>query len=148
MTTTRRSFLKSGIIFTVLAKAPSVFGRVGDVSSKELMDPAFADAADFSRENFAKLVNTEFMVRLNNTTVALTLAEVNEALTTMKRGYRRPPGENFSLIFTGPYGNYRLDQETYLVKHKALGSFSLFLVPIGPRENHRYEAIINRKQSR
>ena len=51
---------------------------------------------------------------------------------------RRQP---FSLVFRGP-GDILLPQRIYPMEHEQIGSFDLFLVPIGPDEKGlRYEAI-------
>jgi hypothetical protein len=51
---------------------------------------------------------------------------------------RRQP---FSIVFRGP-GNLLLPQRIYRMEHAEIGSFELFLVPIGPDDKgHRYEAI-------
>ncbi len=51
---------------------------------------------------------------------------------------RRQP---FSIVFRGP-GDILLPQRTYWVEHEQIGSFDLFLVPIGPDEKGLcYEAI-------
>ncbi len=51
---------------------------------------------------------------------------------------RRAP---FSIVFRGPREPV-LPQQTYQVEHAALGSFELFLVPIGPDQaGMRYEAV-------
>lgn len=54
-------------------------------------------------------------------------------------------GECFSLLFRGP-ADAPLDQRTYLVEHRVLGEFPLFLVPLGPGEDgaHQFEAVVNR----
>ena len=53
-------------------------------------------------------------------------------------------GESFSLIFTGR-GNAKLPQETYTIQHPRLGSFPLFVVPIGSAGKGRsFQAIVNR----
>jgi hypothetical protein len=51
---------------------------------------------------------------------------------------------SFSLIFRSSHSGHR-PQGTYRLKHPQLGSFELFLVPIGPdaQGSMRYEAIFN-----
>jgi hypothetical protein len=49
--------------------------------------------------------------------------------------------EPFSIVFRGP-GDVLLPQRIYRTEHDRIGSFELFLVPIGPDEKGlRYEAI-------
>jgi hypothetical protein len=53
-------------------------------------------------------------------------------------------GEAFSLTFQG-HGNAKLDQETYTLEHPRLGTFPLFLVPVGrARRGQSFEAVVNR----
>jgi hypothetical protein len=55
-----------------------------------------------------------------------------------------PPGrEPFSLVFRGPKEPW-FPQRIYRVEHERMGSFDLFLVPIGPdAAGMRYEAVFN-----
>ncbi len=49
----------------------------------------------------------------------------------------------FSLIFLGPVSQQFLGQSTYRLQHEQMGSFDLFIVPIGPEAGRmRYEAIL------
>lgn len=49
----------------------------------------------------------------------------------------------FSIVFRGPTDR-PLEQRIYPMAHDSLGSFDIFLVPIGPdREGLRYEAVFN-----
>jgi hypothetical protein len=53
-------------------------------------------------------------------------------------------GESFSLIFRG-HGNARLEQQIYTLEQPSLGSFQLFLVPVGPAtKGQDFQAIVNR----
>ena len=51
------------------------------------------------------------------------------------------PRQPFSIVFRGP-GDVLFPQRIYRMEHDKIGSFELFLVPIGPDEKGlRYEAI-------
>jgi hypothetical protein len=53
-------------------------------------------------------------------------------------------GESFSLIFRG-HGNAKLAQQVYNLEHPRLGSFPLFLVPVGPAfKGQDFQAVVNR----
>jgi hypothetical protein len=53
-------------------------------------------------------------------------------------------GEAFSLIFRG-HGNAKLGQETYTIEHSTLGTFPLFLVPVGSAQKGQdFQAVVNR----
>ena len=59
------------------------------------------------------------------------------------QGGRVVNGEAFSLIFSG--GGDALAAGTYGFRHPTLGSFSLFVSPVGQgRNGQRHEAVVNR----
>jgi hypothetical protein len=98
-----------------------------------------------SRAAFADQVGSDFRVRLGAVGRAtLRLGGV--------RGLAPPPGarqpapgrEGFSLLFSGS-ARAGVPQGTYTIEHDRLGSFLLFLVPVGPRAPElSYEAVVNR----
>lgn len=54
---------------------------------------------------------------------------------------KEPRGRPFSIVFRGPK-DILLPQRIYRMEHAGIGSFELFIVPIGPdEEGLRYEAI-------
>ena len=56
-----------------------------------------------------------------------------------------PQWERFSLLFRGPRSHF-LPQATYEFAHPTLGSFPMFIVPIGADDlGFRYEAAFNRR---
>lgn len=66
----------------------------------------------------------------------LSATELDER-SSAQAGRRRP----FSIVFRGP-GDLLFPQRIYRIEHGQIGSFELFLVPIGPDEKGlRYEAI-------
>jgi len=69
---------------------------------------------------------------------------VSLLLTEAQDMSHRFGGENFSVQFHGPSAQ-PLSQGTYQFEHRALGAFSLFIVPTRTGgQNARYEAIFNR----
>jgi hypothetical protein len=99
--------------------------------------------AAFTAETFRPRIAEQFRVTLEGGhTLELQLVEVTaaaEAPTSSagRAGLRRP----FSILFTGPLGPL-LPQKTYSFQHEELGSFDLFIVPIGQDEaGTRYEAV-------
>lgn len=91
-----------------------------------------------AHETFAKYLNNKFMISLGDSnTVETELIEVGERLLT-------PHQERFSIIFQGPAAS-ALAQGTYSFTHEGMGTFDLFIVPIGYDSNSiRYEAVFNR----
>ncbi|MEO6391215.1 MAG: hypothetical protein ABIP75_05130 [Pyrinomonadaceae bacterium] len=94
---------------------------------------------DMNRGMFAEQLNTFFHAVLepDQHRVSLELIEVGEPRPN-------PRVDNYSLLFRGPK-EFCLVQSMYPLDHESLGSFDLFLVPVGDRpDGFRYEAIINR----
>jgi hypothetical protein len=109
--------------------------------------------SQYGRSSFQPYINSIFEILYGTTWIPLTLSAVADT------GAPKPPKSKrqlttdvvqehrFSLMFHGsadtPFG-----QDVYHVRHAALGSFQLLVVPVGLR--HRdplyYEAIINRVQ--
>ena len=94
-----------------------------------------------TEEAFTRNLNTKFHVTAEGGPgVELELAEVV--------GYKSGPNEQqglerFSAFFDGP-GDICLRQATYTFEHERMGSFPLFIVPVGKNERgYRYEAVFN-----
>jgi hypothetical protein len=94
-----------------------------------------------TEKEFAQHVNTKFRVKLDVPgPVDLELVQV--------KGYMKKPDEQdgmerFSVFFNGP-DNPLLAQASYPLEHELMGSFDLFLVPIGRDEKgFKYEAVFN-----
>jgi hypothetical protein len=66
-------------------------------------------------------------------------------LTDVAERHDSPKLEQFSLIFHNAAGLH-LQQAIYDMQHEKLGTVTLFLVPLGPREGHGmdYQAVFNR----
>ena len=92
--------------------------------------------------SFAPCQGDKFTVQLEpDQTLLLTLSTATEAPPPTPKS---PLGERFSLIFHGPRSTV-LPQGTYTFSHPALGSFPLFIVPIGADDDHlHYQAVFNR----
>ena len=91
---------------------------------------------------FQENLGTEFRVlRPQAKPVTLELIEVRVGQCT-------PNQEQFSVSFAGP-ADSGLGQGSFRFKHERMGSFDLFLVPIGSTSNQvQYEAVFNRFHSR
>ncbi|MGH3767410.1 MAG: DUF6916 family protein [Pseudonocardiaceae bacterium] len=89
----------------------------------------------FTLETFVPLVGETFRVRLPGGTLGLVLGE---ASGLPARAQDRQP---FSLLFREPGGTV-IPQRSYPISHPELGSFELFIVPLGPDPGGmRYEAV-------
>jgi hypothetical protein len=144
MSTTRRKFLKAGMLGAVFAIAPikSVFTQ--SQKSKDLDgNPVDALAAEnevlsnYSKAAFSSYVGSVFEMKTAAGVVDVTLVQIDDVQSTRN-------GEAFSLLFRG--GNRPSKQDTYVLKHAALGTFALFLVPTDTDRNgaQGYRATINR----
>jgi hypothetical protein len=93
--------------------------------------------ANYTKATFISYLNSIFQLHTVFGLVAVTLLKVNDM--TAPKG-----GECFSLLFRG--GARALKQDTYTLDHSALGTFQLFLVPVGTDDNgaQGYLATINR----
>jgi hypothetical protein len=90
----------------------------------------------FTSESFEPLIGDDFTFAIGEHRLEVRLGEVTP-LSDRAAGVRKP----FSLVFLGPPAPVWA-QQIYRVFHPSLGSFDLFLVPIGPEgEAMRYEAI-------
>ena len=91
-----------------------------------------------SRDSFAAQLNSIFRVHVAQ-------GEVCEiALIEMRDGQASARQEQFSLTFRGPRETF-LGQGTFLVEHLVMGSFDLFMTPVGQEaDGFLYEAVFNR----
>ena len=103
-----------------------------------------------SAARFAELVQTKFQVSVEpGLVVSLELVTVTAPRPENEGRVSAPSGkfESFSLLFDGP-ADQPLGQRTYRFTHEHLGSFDLFIVPVGTDRNARqYEAVFNRRLS-
>lgn len=92
--------------------------------------------------SFAPHLGDGFAVQFGpDQTLLLTLTTATELQPPTPQS---PQGERFSLIFNGPRSTF-LPQGTYAFSHPVLGSFPLFIVPIGTDADHlQYQAVFNR----
>jgi hypothetical protein len=93
---------------------------------------------NLNAKSFAAHLQTRFEVRVpDSQPLFLHLYEITEQ-------NHSPQVEHFSLFFSGPLAP-QCSQGIHSLQHAELGSFDLFLVPIGP-DSHgmRYQAVFNR----
>ena len=89
--------------------------------------------------DFQSQLDQVFCIPLDHvTTIDLQLVSVTELGTASQPGFRNP----FSLHFLGPVSQQYLPQHTYQMVNEKLGTFDIFIVPLGPVSSRmRYEAI-------
>jgi hypothetical protein len=92
---------------------------------------------EFSRDKFVKHLNGEFQIFI--TADKASTAELIEVTESRERF----GGESFSIVFLAP-ADAPLEQQIYTVKHQEMGTFELFLVPVGRDDKGvKYEAVFN-----
>lgn len=98
---------------------------------------------DFTLATFTPLLGEQFQILADDSvTLDVVLVAATEAPghpdPAEASGEARAP---FSILFRGPLQPL-LPQRTYALSHEALGSFDLFIVPIGQdEEGTQYEAV-------
>ena len=142
MSTSRRKFLKAGMLTALFAAVPlrGVLGQSWkdrDGNPGEVPGAQSDTLSNYSKATFKSYLNSIFQIHTVYGIVEVTLTEVGDM--TSSRG-----GEAFSLLFRG--GSRPLKQDTYRLVHPSLGTFSLLLVPGRPDSNgaQSYVATINR----
>ena len=96
---------------------------------------------NFTIETFSEHLGSTFNIHPDDT--GQVDVELISATGLGESAGEEPPDRKrpFSIIFRGP-GDGLLPQRVYRMEHEEIGSFELFLVPIGPDEKGlRYEAI-------
>ncbi|HEX8473262.1 MAG TPA: hypothetical protein VF666_04460 [Pyrinomonadaceae bacterium] len=95
---------------------------------------------NLTRETFAPLLHTKFRLHFDETqSVEVELVEVSAEDFPQVEGMER-----FTLVFHIPV-KQPIPQRTYQMEHVQIGTFAIFIVPIGhDAEGFRYEAVFNR----
>ena len=142
MSTSRRRFLKAGMLTALFAAVPvrDVLGQSWkdrDGNPGEVPGAQSDNLGNYSKATFKSYLNSVFQLHTVYGIVEVTLADVGDMSGSKS-------GECFSLLFRG--GSRALRQGTYMLVHPSLGAFSLFLVPGGSDQNgaQEYVATINR----
>lgn len=155
MSLSRRKFMKAGVVAAACAALPlkSVMAQKGNGSGTLPQEPpptSLEQLNYYSESSFTPYLNTEFLVHLDESnTRGLKLTAVSDYFSTLSRKLTKSlprDSECFSLLLTIPSGG-AFEQDTYLIDHVALGSFYLFMAPIGDDRNRPldyYEAVIYR----
>lgn len=91
------------------------------------------------QQHFEAAVGSSFSLPFDNgETFELRLDSYDASAHLDDQTYR-----NYSLIFSGP-DHFQLQQATFTMNHEVLGTFMLFLVPIGKTEGRvQYQAVVS-----
>ena len=147
MLISRRTFMRAGTLAALFAGVPlATVNVLGQRIRRSPDDNPVDEAAqinnalsNYTKATFVSYINSVFLFRAVGVRrdIEVTLMQVSDMTAA-------PGGECFSLLFRG--GGPALRQNTYTVEHPALGTFKLFLVPVGTDDNgaQGYLATINR----
>ena len=143
MATSRRKFLQTGSLVALAAGLPlkgaarsfagenSLFNFAGTnpglTSSGQMLDMA----------TFKRSLQTNFLLTSGLKSATVKLVDVSDS---RKGNAKSSNKECFSLLFYASK-SVKLQQDTYNVKHAALGEFKMLVVPVG---GIYYEAVFNR----
>ncbi|HYP00245.1 MAG TPA: hypothetical protein VER76_08645 [Pyrinomonadaceae bacterium] len=157
MPISRRGFFKSAFISAVAVgifsnSAISSFGQKGTLKDSkgyfQIPPQALGDRLfHFTRATFEPYLRSDFRVTVGPYKVVnLKLVKVEDTRPSVRKGMLRTEGECFALLFEASAELSDL-QQTYVLQHEALGTFSLFLVNASePGKAIYYQAIINHMQ--
>jgi len=147
MSFSRRKFLRTGALVAAAASLPikSAIARAGAKSDLSLNHTSLDKRLFLSRETFISNLNTRFSFSHPEVPSAtLKLIEVTDLTPENGRRSASATGrECFAAVFRGSK-DVSLRQETYKVSHASLGTFEMFIVPIGASREGLYEAVFTR----
>ena len=156
MSISRRKFIQASAVTLVAAGVPMASANMvlgqdgarglptitgpGQIPMASQQDPVFF----FTKDTFAPYVNSTFEVMgADGRRANFTLIAVDEYRPGGKAASAELSRiETYSLFFTG--GKNVFGEASYTVNHPALGTFTLFIVPIVSRTTQIYQAVISR----
>ncbi len=91
--------------------------------------------------DFLPHLHEKFLIPLpGSEPIELELIEVADWGDPVAPGQRQP----FSLVFLGPVSQQYLLQSTFHLEHPKLGTFDMFIVPLGPQSGRmQYQAVFS-----
>lgn len=138
MATSRREFLKKGTLVAIAAGVP--LSLVHQVAGREAQAQR-GKSLGLTKAAFGAELNSQFRINTGDRKVLVKLIEVSDL---PHQNTVAPHKEGFSLIFRGSQSAV-LKQDTYLIEHQKLGTFSFLIVPVMHKQSAAYyEAIVNR----
>lgn len=156
MSLSRRKFLQRTSVAALLAgcplSLPALAAGKGSARASAAAAAPRGTQADplrsFTIESFLPHLNTPFRVGQGaGPTAALRLVKVTDRRPKGADGGAPSGPDCFSLLFRGSHAQ-PLTQETHAFSHRALGDFSMLLVPTISKDHgaRYYEAIFNRRR--
>jgi hypothetical protein len=149
-TVTRRSVLGGAAVVAVTTAVGAATGSLGRLpgSSKPSRVPVtLPNLARLRQADFEQMIGSAFIVLVGSDPRSVLLKSV--APFAAKKAPKHAAGktqtvakEQFSLIFSGPKSEL-FPQATYTLSSTQLGTFDMFLVPVGqPASEQHYQAIV------
>jgi hypothetical protein len=139
MSTSRRDFLKRGTVVALAAGVPITIAQTAFGAERS---PSSA-ASSLNKEHFLTQLNKQFVIGQGKQQLATKLVDVSDIKLAKGGVSPRRNKEGFTLTFKGERG---LQQDTYTIENAKLGKFSMFIVPVGGKEDSTvtYVAVVNR----
>lgn len=145
MTISRRKFLKTGILTSVVAgTSMKLTGQAATRQPSGITDALTVNTSldYYTKATFQSYLNSDFRIYSNGHSKTWMRLVLVEDFPTREL---RARDECFRLLFSAP-AETALPQGTYQVDHAALGTFALFVVPGQLVDGKRhYEAVFNRR---
>ena len=138
MSSSRREFLKRGTLMAIAAGVPLSLTQKASAAGLT----ASSSESNLSLAAFKSQLDTTFLIINKGSKLKLKLIDVTNLASRKQSSAGK---EGFSLVFQGPRESV-LKQNTYVIEHEQLGTFSFLLVPVKLKNqtNPNYEAVINR----
>lgn len=139
MTISRRTFLGRSSVLSLAAVFPLASHARHNAGVSAALDPApHYLLSRLTSESFAVNLNTTFEIQVS----ALDAQEL-ELIEVSKKKVSRG-SESFDIVFRGPKEN-PFKQGTYTIHHARMGTFPVFVVPVGNGKNGVfYQAVFSR----
>lgn len=139
---TRSNFLKAGGAAFVSAGAVPLVGAAA--AGQSATDPLY----HLRLASYKPFLHSLFHLEHPHGQVSAELVEITNLVALRRHRRKAAAGEEcFSLLFEEKKGE-PVAQGTYTLKHPRMGSFQLFLVPVGRgAKGHYLEAVVNRLTS-
>lgn len=151
MSISRRKFLQAGAVAAAAAGTPlSVTALVAKAKTskagliKTSANAASSSVAQMTKAQFEAHLKTTFFLRSTGShEMPVQLVEIEDRVPEHLQDVAALRGkECFSIVFRGPAKTIK--QDTYRMRHAALGEFDLFLGAVKNKKHGRiYEAIVN-----
>ena len=139
MAISRRTFLGRSSVFSLAAVFPLSLQARHKAAVSATLDASRIDLLGrLTSESFSKNLNTSFQIQVS----ALNTQELELIKVSKKKVHRGI--ESFDVLFRGTKEN-QFTQGTYLINHARMGSFPVFVVPVGNGKNGVfYQAVFSR----